>query len=107
MRRTGKVYQTKIWKFDVNPTSAGEKLLDNAGLACSRTVNRYRKGVDDYVNTPPLFDWKNVNYVRDPDGTPRPVALEGESNYRTSGSVDVGTMQMSFWWDWGRLQPGI
>lgn len=103
MRRTGKVYQTKIWKFDVNPTSAGEKLLDNAGLAWEPSTDTV-KGVDDYADIP-LFDWKNVNYVRDPDGTPRPVALEGESNYRTSGSVDVGTMQMSFWWDWDASNP--
>lgn len=103
MRRTGKVYQTKIWKFDVNPTSAGEKLLDNAGLAWEPSTDTV-KGVDDYADIP-LFDWKNVNYVRDPDGTPRPVALEGESNYRISGSVDVGTMQMSFWWDWDASNP--
>ena len=103
MRRTGKVYQTKIWKFDVNPTSAGEKLLDNAGLAWEPSTDTVR-GVDDYADIP-LFEWKNVNYVRDPDGTPRPVVLEGDSNYKTSGSVDVGTMQMSFWWDWDSSNP--
>ena len=35
LRRTGKVYQTKLWKFASNPTSAGEKLLDNEGLVFS------------------------------------------------------------------------
>ena len=103
LRRTGKVYQTKIWKFDINPTSAGEKLLDNAGLAWEPSTDTVR-GVDDYADIP-LFEWKNVNYVRDPDGTPRPVVLEGDSNYKTSGSVDVGTMQMSFWWDWDSSNP--
>jgi hypothetical protein len=103
MRRTGKVYQTKIWKFDVNPTSAGEKLLDNAGLAWEPSTDTV-KGADDYADIP-LFGWKNVNYVRDPDGTPRPVALEGGSDYKTSGPVDVGTMQMSFWWDWDSSNP--
>lgn len=32
LRRTGKVYQTKLWKFATNPTSTCEKLLDNANL---------------------------------------------------------------------------
>ena len=32
LKRTGKVYQTKIWKFKTNPSSAGEKLLDNARI---------------------------------------------------------------------------
>ena len=32
LRRTGKVYQTKLWKFVTNPTSTGAKLVDNAGL---------------------------------------------------------------------------
>lgn len=31
-KRTGKVYQTKVWKFATNPTTSCEKLLDNEGL---------------------------------------------------------------------------
>ena len=42
----------------------------------------------------------NVNYVRDADGTARPIAIEGSSDYKTEGAVDVGVMQMSFWWKW-------
>ena len=103
MRRTGKVYQTKIWKFDTNPTSAGEKLLDNAGLSWEPSTDT-TEGVDDYADIP-LFEWKNVNYIRDNDGTPRPIALEGELNYKTDGNVDVGAMQMSFWWDWDSSNP--
>ena len=100
LRRTGKVYQTKIWKFATNPTSAGEKLLDNAGLAFEPSTDT-EEGQDDYLNGQnPLFEWCNVNYVRDTDGSPKPVAIEGMSNYKTTGSVDIGTMQMSFWWKW-------
>lgn len=100
LRRTGKVYQTKIWKFASNPTSTGEKLLDNAGLAFEPSTDT-EEGQDDYLNGQhPLFEWCNVNYVRDADGTARPIAIEGMSDYKTTGSVDVGTMQMSFWWKW-------
>lgn len=100
LRRTGKVYQTKLWKFASNPTSTGEKLLDNAGLVFEPSTDA-TEGQDDYLNGQnPLFEWVNVNYVRDADGTARPIAIEGSSDYKTEGAVDVGTMQMSFWWKW-------
>ena len=100
LRRTGKVYQTKIWKFATNPTSTGEKLLDNAGLVFEPSTDT-EEGRDDYLDgTNPLFEWVNVNYIRDADGTARPIAIEGSSDYKTEGTVDVGAMQMSFWWRW-------
>lgn len=98
MRRTGKVYQTRFWKFAANPTSAGEKLLDNAGLVFEPSTDT-EEGHDDYLNGQnPMFEWVNVNYIRDDDGSPRPTAIEGQENYKTSGAVDVGAMQMSFWY---------
>lgn len=100
LRRTGKIYQTKLWKFASNPTSTGEKLLDNAGLVFEPSTDT-EEGRDDYLNGQnPLFEWVNVNYVRDADGTARPIAIEGSSDYKTEGAVDVGAMQMSFWWRW-------
>ena len=100
LRRTGKIYQTKLWKFAANPTSTGEKLLDNAGLVFEPSTDT-EEGQDDYLNGQhPLFEWCNVNYVRDDDGTPRPTAIEGMDSYQTTGAVDVGAMQMSFWWRW-------
>ena len=98
MRRTGKVYQTRLWKFEANLTSAGEKLLDNAGLVFEPSTDT-EEGQDDYLNGQhPLFEWVNVNYVRDDDGSPRPTAIEGQDGFKTSGAVDVGAMQMSFWY---------
>ena len=100
MKRNGKVYQTKLWKFATNPTSDGEKLLSNAGLIFSPSTDT-TEGQDDYLNGQhPMFEWVNVNYIRDNDGTARPTAIEGMDNYATSGSVDVGVMQMSFYWKW-------
>lgn len=98
IRRTGKVYQTKIWKFASNPTPTGEKLLDNAGLVFEPSTDT-TEGQDDYLNGQnPLFEWVYVNYIRDENGMPHPTAIEGDSNFQTSGAVDVGAMQMSFWW---------
>ena len=100
LRRTGKVYQTKLWKFATNPSSTGVKQLDNAGLVFEPSTDT-EEGQDDYLNGQnPLFEWVNVNYVRDDDGTPRPIAIEGMGNYKTDGAVDVGVMQMSFWYQW-------
>lgn len=106
MRRTGKIYQTKIWKFATNPTASGEKLLDNAGLVFEPSTDT-TEGQDDYLNGQhPLFEWVHCNYVRDADdGTARPTALEGTSGYATTGAVDVGAMQMSFYWKWDASNP--
>lgn len=100
LRRTGKIYQTKLWKFFVNPSSAGEKLLDNTDLAFAPSTDT-NEAEDDYLNGKNhLFEWVHVNYVRDSDGTPRPIAIEGMDSYKTTGAVDVGAMQMSFWLKW-------
>lgn len=100
MRRTGKVYQTKLWKYNTNPSSTGEKLLDNAELVFEPSTDT-TEGQDDYLNGQhPMFEWLNVNYVRDEGGTARPTAIEGTDSYKTSGTVDVGVMQMSFYWKW-------
>lgn len=105
IRRTGKVYQTKIWKFATNPTSSGEKLLDNAGLEFILSTDTI-EGKDDYLNgNHPLFDWVHCNYKRYDDGTAYPIATEYDDTYQEKGSVDVGAMQMSFWWNWDASNP--
>lgn len=100
LRRTRKVYQTKLWKFATNPTSTGVKQLDNEGLVFEPSTDT-EEGQDDYLNGQnPLFEWVHCNYIRDDDGTARPVAIEGSEGYETTGAVDVGAMQMSFWFSW-------
>lgn len=100
LRRTGKIYQTKFWKFATNPTPTGVKQLDNEGLVFEPSTDS-EEGQDDYLNGQhPLFEWVNCNYIRDDDGTARPIAIEGTDEYKTTGAVDVGAMQMSFWWKW-------
>lgn len=96
MQRDGKVYQTRFYKFDVNPTSDGTKMLANEGLVCEPSTDTV-EGRDDYESIP-LFKWVRCNYKREADGTPYPVAIEGDKNYKTDGDVDVGSMMMSFWY---------
>lgn len=105
LQRTGKVYQTKIWKFATNPTSVGEKLLDNAGLEFVPSTDT-TEGKDDYLNgNHPMFEWVHCNYKRNDDGTAYPIATEYDDTYATKGSVDVGAMQMSFYWNWDASNP--
>lgn len=105
LQRTGKVYQTKIWKFATNPTSTGEKLLDNAGLEFVPSTDTV-EGKDDYLNGEhPLFEWIHCNYKRNDDGTAYPIATEYDDTYATTGAVDVGAMQMSFYWNWDASNP--
>lgn len=95
LQRTGKVYQTKIWKFATNPTSVGEKLLDNAGLEFVPSTDT-TEGKDDYLNgNHPMFEWVHCNYKRNDDGTAYPVATEYDSNYVTivTAQAEIGYME--------------
>ena len=95
--RTGKVFATKHYKFAVNTTSYGEKILDSVGLTCTPSTDK-TVGNDDFIKYLP-FQWEHVNYIRDDDdGFARPVAIEGRPNYKNTGNVDVGSMSATFWW---------
>lgn len=56
-------------------------------------------GRDDYESIH-LFMWKNCNYIRMADGTPRPTAIENEYGifHTTGAGVDVGVIGPTFWW---------
>lgn len=96
LKRDGKIYQTALWNYDVNPTSLGEKLSSNKNLVCEPSTATV-EGRDDYADIP-LFQWWNCNYVREDDGFVIPTAMEGDSDYGTTGNKDVGVLRMTFWY---------
>lgn len=100
LKRTGKIYRTRIPLFASNPTAQCEKLLDNAGLQFVPSTDT-TEGVDDYLNGEnPLFEWWDCNYKRYDDGTPYPTAIKGaDSSFSYTGNVDVGVIQMSFYYE--------
>lgn len=99
LRRTGKIYRTRFYTFAKNSTCKGTKLLDNAGLQYEPSTDTV-EGKDDYLNGEhPLFEWYNCNYKRNADGTAYPTAIEGEDGYTTTGNVDVGVIQPSFYYN--------
>lgn len=102
--RTGKVYTVKIPRFATNPTVNCEKLDDNAGLVCEPSTDTV-EGRDDYADIP-LFKWYNCNYKRDSSGHAYPTAIEHLSDdYRKTGIVDVGVIQMSPYVRWDDSDP--
>lgn len=102
--RTGKVYTVKMPRFASNPTVNCEKLDDNAGLVCEPSTDTV-EGRDDYADIP-LFKWYNCNYKRDASGHAYPTAIEHLSdNYRKTGTVDVGVIQMTPYVKWDDSDP--
>lgn len=102
--RTGKVYTVKIPRFATNPTVNCEKLDDNAGLVCEPSTDTV-EGQDDYADIP-LFKWYNCNYKRDANGHAYPTAIEHLSDdYRKTGTVDVGVIQMTPYVKWDDSNP--
>lgn len=97
MRRTGRIYGVRVPKFASNPTTTCTRLGDAVDMTYAPSTDTV-KGQDDFIDNVPMFDWVHVNYVRDDDGAARPIAIEGMSNYKTTGAVDIGAMQMSFFW---------
>lgn len=102
--RTGKVYTVKMPRFAANPTVNCEKLDDNAGLVCEPSTDTV-EGRDDYADIP-LFKWYNCNYKRDAIGHAYPTAIEHLSDdYRKTGTVDVGVIQMTPYVKWDDSNP--
>lgn len=102
--RTGKVYTVKMPRFAANPTVNCEKLDDNAGLVCEPSTDTV-EGRDDYADIP-LFKWYNCNYKRDASGHAYPTAIEHLSDdYRKTGTVDVGVIQMTPYVKWDDSGP--
>ena len=102
--RTGKVYTVKMPRFAANPTVNCEKLDDNAGLVCEPSTDTV-EGRDDYADIP-LFKWYNCNYKRDTSGHAYPTAIEHLSDdYRKTGTVDVGVIQMTPYVKWDDSDP--
>lgn len=102
--RTGKVYTVKIPRFATNPTVNCEKLDDNMGLVCEPSTDTV-EGRDDYADIP-LFKWYNCNYKRDASGHAYPTAIEHLSDdYRKTGAVDVGVIQMTPYVRWDDSDP--
>ena len=96
--RNGKIYQTELYLSVTNPTSDGTKTLANAGKICEPSTDTV-EGQDDYEGIG-IFTWFNCNYVTNEYGRKVPTAVEGWGNgFKNDGSVDVGVIAMTPYWN--------
>ena len=95
MRRTGKVFTTKIYKFATSSSPIGEKLNANAGLVCVPSTGM-QAGQDDYTQFG-LFQHFTCNWNVDASGKNHVEVLEGQPGFKKTGQVQVGEVTMSGW----------
>ena len=96
--RNGKVYQTELYLAETNPTSNGIKTLSNKDMVCEPSTDTI-EGRDDYEGIG-IFSWYNCNYITDDYGRKIPTAIDGWGNgYKNDGSVDVGVIAMTPYWN--------
>ena len=95
LRRTGKVYTTRIYKYDTSTSPTGVKLNDNEGLVRKPSTNTVI-GQDDYREIG-VFMHFSCNFTVDDKGFNHVTALQGQPDFRKTGKVDVGEVTMSAW----------
>lgn len=95
LRRTGKVYTTRIYKYDTSTSPTGVKLNDNEGLVRKPSTNT-AIGQDDYREIG-LFMHFPCNFIVDDNGFIHITALQGQPDFKKTGKVDVGEVTMSAW----------
>ena len=95
LRRTGKVYTTRIYKYDTSTSPTGVKLNDNEGLVRKPSTNTVI-GQDDYGEIG-VFMHFPCNFTVDNKGFNHVTALQGQPDFRKTGKVDVGEVTMSAW----------
>ena len=95
LRRTGKVYTTRIYKYDTSTSPTGVKLNDNEGLVRKPSTNTVI-GQDDYREIGVFMHFPR-NFTVDDKGFNHVTALQGQPDFRKTGKVDVGEVTMSAW----------
>lgn len=95
LRRTGKVYTTRIYKYDTSTSPTGVKLNDNEGLVRKPSTNT-AIGQDDYREIG-VFMHFTCNFTVDNKGFNHVTALQGQPDFKKTGKVDVGEVTMSAW----------
>ena len=95
LRRTGKVYTTRIYKYDTSTSPTGAKMNDNEGLVRKPSTNTVI-GQDDYREIG-VFMHFPCNFTVDDKGFNHVTALQGQPDFKKTGKVDVGEVTMSAW----------
>ena len=95
LRRTGKVFTTKIYKYETSTSPIGMKMNANENMVAEPSVGR-KEGRDDYAQYG-LFHHFTCNFSVDEDGFNHVDVLEGQTGFSKYGKVQVGEVTMSAW----------
>ena len=95
LRRNGKVFTTKIYKWETSTSPVGVKMNANENMVAEPSVGR-TEGRDDYAQYG-LFHHFTCNFSVDVNGFNHVDALEGQIGFTKYGKVQVGEVTMSAW----------
>lgn len=95
LRRNGKVFTTKIYKYETSTSPVGVKMNANENMVAEPSVGK-TEGRDDYAQYG-LFHHFTCNFSVDANGFNHVDALEGQSGFTKYGKVQVGEVTMSAW----------
>lgn len=95
IRRTGKIFSTKLYKIETSQSPQGERMNDSVGLECTPSEGTVR-GKDDFAQFG-LFECFDCNFIVDENGFNHITALDGTSEFKRTGEVQVGVVTMSGW----------
>ena len=95
LRRNGKVFTTKIYKWETSTSPVGVKMNANENMVAEPSVGR-TEGRDDYAQYG-LFHHFTCNFSVDENGFNHVDALEGQIRFTKYGKVQVGEVTMSAW----------
>lgn len=95
LRRTGKVFTTKIYKYETSTSPTGVKMNANENMVAEPSVGR-KEGRDDYAQYG-LFHHFTCNFSVDENGFNHVDVLEGQTGFSKYGKVQVGEVTMSAW----------
>ena len=95
LRRNGKVFTTKIYKWETSTSPVGVKMNANENMVAEPSEGR-TEGRDDYAQYG-LFHHFTCNFSVDENGFNHVDALEGQIGFTKYGKVQVGEVTMSAW----------
>lgn len=95
LRRNGKVFTTKIYKWETSTSPVGVKMNANENMVAEPSVGR-TEGRDDYAQYG-LFHHFTCNFSVDENGFNHVDALDGQIGFTKYGKVQVGEVTMSAW----------
>ena len=95
LRRNGKVFTTKIYKYETSSSPVGVKMNANENMIAEPSVGR-TEGRDDYAQYG-LFHHFTCNFSVDENGFNHVDALEGQIGFTKYGKIQVGEVTMSAW----------